>query len=126
MWGLAMWLLGCLDSGVLTGSQLDSSVDGKNLSYDRNQPFVLELDVHADGGYQWDCQVSDTSVINLDSTAYRQKLANPNLVGGLTVETFFFRTVQEGSCRVTLNERRVWETGIAPIHTVRFNVSVHR
>ena len=114
----------CSDSGLPTENQLDSSINGKTVLFARNQKFSLELDLHADGGYQWDCQISDTTIARMDgSPSYRPK--NPGvLVGGMTVETVYYRTINTGRCTITLVEHRVWEKDVPPINTVLFGVLV--
>jgi predicted secreted protein len=129
IFAVAVCYSGCSDSGVPTKAVLDSSVNGRKLDYPQEYSFALDLDVHADGGYQWECQLSNASSLSLDSTRFRPKQepkqGGPIMVGGLTVETFHFRTIKEGECTVTLKERRVWENDVPPIQTLQFIVSVH-
>lgn len=96
---LMMFFFGCSDQGVNSdfpmpyGAPLTSTIDGKYVACYPNQRFSLELDLNADGGYQWDLNISDRSIISLDSTRYRPKSGNWSAAGGLTVETFCFRPV---------------------------------
>lgn len=119
-------LCGC-DLGTSPGSdpRLDSSADGRYFTYALNQSFSLEVDVHTDAGYGWYCAVSDTTVIHLDSTSYRPKSGNWNMNGGMTVETFYFRTTRMGLCTINLAERRGWLPDVAPINMMEFTVIVH-
>jgi predicted secreted protein len=105
-------------------SPLTSDIDGKTIRFSSGQRFSLELDLHADGGYQWDCEISDTNIICVDSTGYRPGSRDELVVGGLTVETIHFRTKNPGHCTVSLNERRGWEKDVPPINSLRFQVSV--
>jgi predicted secreted protein len=125
MLGLLVVFFGCSDSSAPTEIQLDSSVNGKDVLFPLNQTFTLELDLNADGGYQWDHSLSDTAVIHLDSTTYRQKGGGPIVPGGLTVETFCFRTTRIGKCTVNLIEHQAWLPDVPPIHSVQFVVSVY-
>jgi hypothetical protein len=120
---LMVLFLGCSDMGTQT--PLDSSIDRKNVTYPINHTFPLELDLHADGGYQWDNTISDTTIVHLDSTNYRPKQGGQIVDGGLTVETFYFRTRKVGKCTVRLIEHRGWLPNVAPINTVEFTVSVY-
>ena len=120
-------LCGC-DLGDSQKSEplLDSSVNGAELAYPPNQLFSLELDLHADAGYRWYYAISDTTVIHLDSTSHRPKSGNWNTVGGLTVETFYFRATKTGQCSIALDERQYWLPNDPPLNSVRFSVVVFR
>ena len=126
MSGLMILFLDCSDSSMPTQTQLDSSINGKNVVYTSHQRFSLELDLAADAGYQWDYTISDTTVVRVDSTRYRPKSGNWNQDGGLTVETFYLCTKNAGKSTIGLIEHRGWEKDVPPIAVVRFNVSVYR
>ncbi len=117
-------IAGCSQSPSPTEPQWDSSIDGKSVSYPPNQRFSLQLDVNADGGYQWDVSLTDTNIVRIDSTNYRPKSGNYNQVGGITVETFYFCTQNAGQNTVTLVERLNWEPSVPPIDSVSFTVNV--
>ena len=118
------FLFGCSDNVISTENQFDSSINGKNVSINKNHQFILELDLNADAGYQWDYSMTDTSVIRIDSTNYRPKSGNWNQVSGVTIETFYFCGIKKGNCIVNLFEHRVWESNIEPINNIQFNVIV--
>ena len=118
------FLFGCSDNVISTENQFDSSINGKNVSINKYHQFILELDLNADAGYQWDYSMTDTSVIRIDSTNYRPKSGNWNQVGGVTIETFYFCGIKKGNCLINLFEHRVWESNIEPINTIQFNVII--
>jgi predicted secreted protein len=119
------FLFGCAESSIPTITQLDSSVNGKSIHLSRNQRLLLDLEVHYDGGYQWDCQLSDSKIINKDSTHVISKNSNFYMVGGTSVETFYFSSNNvTGECEITLIEHRIWEKDISPINKVQFLVFV--
>jgi predicted secreted protein len=120
----ASFIVSCSDLGTSSQIQLDSSINGKTASYVLQQQFSLELDVNADGGYQWDCKFSDSTVLKIDSTSYKPKNPVPIVVGGLTVETFHFRAMHTGQSTINLSERQEWMKDVPPISTVRFVVVV--
>jgi predicted secreted protein len=116
---------GCdLGDSVESEPMLNASVDGTSVTYAVNQSFSLELDLNADAGYSWFYAISDTNVVHLDSIGYRPKSGNWNMDGGMTVETFHFRTKKNGQCSISLDERQGWEPNVPPIHSVRFTVIV--
>jgi len=102
----------------------DSSTIEHTITVTTNQNFTFELDVHADGGYQWDYSISDTAVAWIDSTSYRPKSGDWSQVGGVTIETFYFSGKRKGHCIINLIEHRSWEINIAPINTVQIRVIV--
>jgi predicted secreted protein len=120
-------LYGCdLGDSLKSEAELDSSVNGTTIAYAPSQSFLLELDLNADAGYSWFCAISDTTVIRLESTSYRPKNGDWNICGGLTVETFHFRTLTDGLCSITLVQRQGWLPDVPPIAAVQFTVLVHR
>ena len=119
------FLSGCSDNVLSSEDQFDSSINGKSISITKNHQFILELDLNADAGYRWDYSISDASVVRIDSTNYRPKSGDWNQVGGVTIETFYFCGIKKGNCIVNLFEHRAWESNIAPITTVHFNVIVY-
>jgi predicted secreted protein len=118
------FLYGCSDSLLPTESQLDSSVNGKIIKVVQNSNFSLELDLHADGGYRWDCMISDSTVVRIDSTHSRPKDSGEFKVGGLSVERFYFSSRKTGRCLIDLIEHQRWEKDVPPINIVQFNVIV--
>ena len=116
---------GCSDNILSTENQFDSSINGTSIRANKNQQFILELELNADAGYRWDYSISDASVVRIDSTKYRPKSGDWNQVGGVTIETFYFCGIKKGNCIVNLFEHRAWESNIAPITTVHFNVIVN-
>lgn len=127
---LMILFFGCSDQGVNSdspaplGAPFTSSINGKYVACFPNQCFSLELDLNADGGYQWDLTIGDTSILRLDSTRYRPKSGNWSIEGGLTVETFYFRALHAGQSAIDLGERQEWMKDVPPISTVRFVVMV--
>jgi predicted secreted protein len=121
---LLLSLVGCSRPPSSIEPTLDSSISGKTFSSSENQKFTLQLDVHFDGGYQWAYSISDTKVVRVDSTSFAPKSRDPKLLGGLAIQTLFFRTLQPGQSVVYLTERRSWEKDVAPIDSLTFTVVV--
>ena len=117
-------LVGCSQPSSPVALELDSSINGKTVLYPRNQKFTLQLDLQADAGYQWNYSIGDTNVVRIDSTCYTPKSGNWNQIGGVTVETFFFCTVQTGQSVVTLIEHRQWEPNVPAIDSLTFTLVV--
>ena len=104
---------------------LDSSVNGRTVSYPLNSNFTLTLDLNADAGYQWDYSITDTNIVKIDSTCYAPKSGNPDQIGGVTIETFYFGTMKTGQSKVSLVERHPWDSDeIQPNNSISFTVRV--
>lgn len=122
---IVCFLYGCYKSSMPTETQLNSSVNGKSINILRNYQFLLDLEVHADGGYKWDCEINDTKVIIQDSVNFRPKYAGEIKPGGATIETFYFTSGPiPGDCTINLIEHRGWEQNVPPINTIQFHVVV--
>lgn len=121
---LSVLFFACTDDKTITESELDSSVNGKNISLETNHNYNLKLDVHADGGYQWSYTLSNSEVLQIDSTSFKPKNPDPNIVGGLTEETFHFTSKKPGNCSISLIEHRIWEKDTPPITSIKFVVYV--
>jgi hypothetical protein len=119
-----LFLVQCSDSSLPTSTQLDSSINGKTAYYSPGQILSVELDLHADGGYQWKCAISDTTIVRTNGdTSYRPK--NPVVVeGGMTLATLHYRTLKAGHATIRLTEIRIWEQNVPPINAVQFDVVV--
>jgi predicted secreted protein len=115
---------GCSDDVLLPEDQFDSSIDGKSIRINENHQFILELDLNADAGYSWDYSISDTTVLRIDSTTYRPKSNDRNLCGGITIETFYFCSINKGDCNVNLYEHQHWVSDVKPINYIQFKVIV--
>jgi predicted secreted protein len=121
---LSITIISCSDSRLITEAEVDASVNGKRVEISINQKLTLKLDVHADGGYMWNCEVYDTSVVVQDSINYKPKNISKNIVGGLSVAAFYFTGRKAGQTEIKLIEYRSWEKDIAPINTIQFLVIV--
>lgn len=117
---LALFFAGCSRASGPTQVQLDSSVNGRTISAIPGDALSLQLNLNADGGYQWNYQISDSTIVTTGSPPTFE--VPENGVGGITVETFHFRVLREGRCTMTFEELRGWEQGVAPISTVEFLV----
>ena len=117
---LPLFFIGCSRSSAPTQMQLDSSVNGGVITALPNETFSLRLDLNFDAGYQWNYQISDSTVVAKDAQPTFQPPKTG--VGGVTVETFYFRVLREGQCSMTFAELRGWEQGVPPISTVNFIV----
>ena len=117
-------MIGC-SCNSLPIESLNTTVNGKNIIIQKGEKFLLILDAHSDGGYQWDCQISDSKIIKKDSTQIISNNKNVNMVGGISTETLYFSGNNvTGESEITLIEHRSWEKNIPPVNKVQFQVLV--
>lgn len=103
----------------------NNSIKGKTLELKNRESFILELDLMASAGYQWDCKIKDSLVLTLDSINYRPKNENKNIVGGVTIASFYYTALKKGSTEVELIEHRAWEKNIEPVNKINFTVKIN-
>jgi predicted secreted protein len=116
------FLIGCSDS-TLNEIELSSSVNGKTVYATRGQIFVITLDVHADGGFNWTWQ-NDEDVKNITLVDINYTSPEGDIDGGMAKQIFRFKAEKTGHCFVTLAESRSWEADVEPINNVQFRVRV--
>lgn len=122
--GFSFFIISC--SSVIHNQIIyDSSINGQTLELKTKQAFILELDLMASAGYQWDCKINDSLILSLDSINYRPKDENKNLVGGVTIASFYFSAIKKGKTKVELIEHRSWEKEIEPINKISFYVNIN-
>jgi len=125
---LVLLAAGCSDRGFDLAPPfpeqrgVDVQVRGESLTCTLGQRFPVSLDVEADGGYRWDCTITQPQVVSLDSSSIRPK--SPGVVGGTSVETFYFHAVGAGSCRLLLVKHRAWESAVLPIEAIEYDIVV--
>lgn len=107
-----------------TINQPNPQIIERTMSVNINNEVIFELELHADGGYQWEYSISDTTVLQIDSINYRPKSGDWSQDGGITIEKFYFTAKRSGQCIILLNERRIWEEDIAPINSVKYSINV--
>ncbi len=130
--GISVWFLSALLPLSAAGARasgshaavLHAAVNGKTVVYRPGRKFALVLDVLASAGYQWDCRISDSSIVVNDSTPEVRPARRRAIVGGTSVETFHFRAVREGTCVIRLTQQRSWLKDAPPHKTVTFTVRV--
>jgi predicted secreted protein len=118
------FLSGCSDSTSPTETYFDSSVNGKYISVNSKNKFILEIDVSADAGFRWDYTINNTKIIEVDSVRFKPKNPDVNVCGGVTIQTIYFKAIQPGRSKVYLYEHQPWEEDTPPIKTITFNVRI--
>ncbi len=60
-------------------------------------------------GYQWSCEIKDSSVVSLKSSKYTAKTTKSGMVGVGGQWDFVFTPVNDGSSVIVFNYARSWE-----------------
>jgi predicted secreted protein len=116
------FLIGCSDS-TLNEIKLSSSVNGKTVYATRGQIFIITLDVHADGGFNWNWQ-NEEDIKNITLVDINYTSPEGDIDGGMAKQIFRFKAERTGQCFITLVEYRSWEVDVDPTNTIQFRVSV--
>jgi hypothetical protein len=104
---------------------LDSAIDGRTIVYSSNQHFTLDLEEdygELDSGDQWQCFISDTNVVRIDSTRFVYKKYTE--YSGYEIETFCFHAIQRGRSAVIMTLGQSWYPDYPPLKTVKFFIIV--
>jgi hypothetical protein len=126
---LALLVVGCGDLGepLERGSSiLDETVNGRSLWYPSGGTFDVVLEENVDAGLEWEYELSDSTVIRVDSVTYKYTpLPPPPIpVGGSAIKTIHFSTARRGQCGVYLFEHQPWMKNVPPHRVVRFLIVV--
>ena len=125
---LAIMIAGCSDRGFDLAPQIPEQqgysilVRSESLTCTLGQAFPVTVDLNADGGYRWDCTITQPQVVTLDSSSIRPP--DPHQIGGDALQTFYFRAVGAGSCRILMIQHRVWEPAVPPIEAIEYDITV--
>ena len=103
----------------------DETVNGRSLWYPSGAAFDVVLEEEACAGLLWECELSDSAVIRIDSVTYKyEPLPPPRPVGGPSIKTIHFSTTRPGQCAVYLFEHQPWMKNVPPHRVLRFLVVV--
>jgi predicted secreted protein len=125
---LALLIVGCADLGepLEPGSSIfDDTINGRSLWYPSGGTFDVVLEENFDAGYMWEYELSDSTVIRVDSmTSKYTPLPPPRPVGGSAIVTMHFSATRRGQCGVYLFEHQPWMKNVPPHRVVRFLIVV--
>jgi predicted secreted protein len=114
-------LSGCMFSGIT----LTESNNGQSLNLKVNQMVQIRLESNITTGFKWNLSnETDTNIISLTSSDYKQAPADKNLVGAGGYESFTFKSKSKGSTNIILTYNQPWEKGVAPLKTFKINIVV--
>jgi inhibitor of cysteine peptidase len=113
-------------SGKVANLKLDASADGTTQQLKKGEVMSVTLESNPSTGYAWLATISNTAtLVQMAEPDYSEPgpSATP-LVGAPGTQTFFFQAIETGNATLTLDYKRNWETGVAPIQTITIVVNV--
>jgi inhibitor of cysteine peptidase len=114
-------LSGCM----LSGKTLTENNNGQSLNLKANNSVVIKLESNITTGFRWNLSnETDTSIVSLVSSDYKQANTDNKLVGAGGYETFTFKANSQGNTSIILTYNKSWEEGVAPLKTFKINVTV--
>lgn len=120
-------LIACLLAGCATNSStrvLTPLDNGHEVTVTVGQVLVVELPSNVTTGYGWNYRNDGEVVEQVGQREYMADAHQFGMVGVGGTEIWRFRAVKAGQQTVQLDYVRPWETGVAPVKTVSYNVVV--
>ena len=113
-------------SGCMFASKtLTENNNGQSLSLKANETVKIKLESNITTGFRWNLSnETDTSIVSLISSDYKQANTDSKLVGAGGYETFTFKTNSKGNTTIILTYNKSWEEGVEPLKTFKINVAV--
>jgi inhibitor of cysteine peptidase len=93
---------------------------GDSISVENGDTFVIALEANPTTGYSWQAS-SDADVEFVSS---KQVQGDSNAIGAPGTQQLTFKAVQTGSSVLVLNYLRPFESGVPPVQTEEFDVTV--
>jgi inhibitor of cysteine peptidase len=97
--------------------------DDKDIAVSAGDMFTIELEANPTTGYDWSINVSDESIVKLESQEYQQQPGSEELVGAGGTDIFTFKGIKAGSATITFIYERSFEQESA-VETLLYNVTV--
>ena len=105
--------------------RLDGGPTSGPVTVPRGQTLVVTLDANVTTGYRWEVVPGFAPALAQIGTAdYVARSAQPGIVGAPGDMTFRFRADSPGATVLELVYRRPFEPNVAPVKTVRHDVTV--
>ena len=93
---------------------------GDPISVKNGGTFVIALEANPTTGYSWEAEPND----NVEFVSSKQVKGGSNAIGAPGTQQLTFKAVKTGSSTLTLNYLRPFESGVPPVQTEDFDVTV--
>ena len=93
---------------------------GDSISVENGGTFVIALEANPTTGYSWEAEPND----NVELVSSKQVQGGSNAIGAPGTQQLTFKAVKTGSSTLTLNYLRPFESGVPPVQTEDFDVTV--
>ena len=109
----------------IKGATYTESNNGENLNLKINDVIKIKLESNITTGFKWNLSnETDTNIVSLISSDYKQASTDKELVGAGGYETFTFKANSKGDTTIALTYNKPWEEGAAPLKTFKLNIVV--
>ena len=109
----------------IKGVTYTESNNGDNLNLKINDVIKIRLESNITTGFKWNLSnETDTGIVSLISSDYKQASTDKELVGAGGYETFTFKAKSKGNTTIVITYNKPWEEGVAPLKTFKINIVV--
>ena len=110
---------------TIAGKTYTESNNGDNLNLKINDVIKIRLESNITTGFKWNLSnETDTNIVSLISSGYKQASTDKKLVGAGGYETFIFKAKSKGNTNIILTYKQPWEEGVAPLKIFKINTIV--
>ena len=110
---------------TIAGKTYTESNNGDNLNLKINDVIKIRLESNITTGFKWNLSnETDTGIVSLISSDYKQTSTDKELVGAGGYETFTFKANSQGNTTIILTYNKSWEEGVEPLKTFKINIIV--
>jgi predicted secreted protein len=99
----------------------------KNITLRVNQTYSIELENLGGAGYSWVVEGNNEKItsVKIEAGITAEDVKKMPVGGSIKVKVII-KAISEGTSHISLLQKRIWETNIAPIKKVELNVSVKK
>lgn len=94
------------------------------LSLNNSHGFVISLESLGTAGYLWEPEVVDSSYVAIEKTDASVSPADRAAIGNSNRELFTLTAKQKGDTRIIFRQKRPWESGTEPLHTIVYQLHI--
>lgn len=108
--------------GQPVGASLTEHDSGATVTVDKGGQIFVELKGNPTTGYSWEATISNPDVLRTAAAPTFKPIGDALGAGGTFY--FWFEATAPGRTELTLNYRRSWETGVAPLKSFQVRIVV--
>ena len=122
---LLFFLFTCIVSTTATTYQLTEKDNHANIHIDKTDNIIISLRTNPTTGYHWEIQYN-TELLLIEKDVTIAEDHPEGMVGYSSKrEIHLHPTTTSGTCVITLNYRRPWETSKQPINSMSYTITIN-